>query len=51
MTQRLVQLKKKNDHDHGKYNTTQEVNKLTSDKFTARLRQANLASKNDIADL
>ena len=38
------------DHDHDKYVTTQEFNKLTSKKFTARLAQANLASKNDIAN-
>ena len=33
------------DHDHDKYITTQEFNKLTLEKFTARLKQANLASK------
>ena len=38
------------DHDHGKYFTTQEFNRLTSEKFTARLKPANLASKNDIAN-
>ena len=38
------------DHDHKKYITTQEFNKLTSGNFTARLAQANLASKNDIAN-
>ena len=38
------------DHDHDKCITTQEFNKLTSENVTARLRQANLASKNDIAD-
>ena len=37
-----------NDHDHAKCITTQEFNKLTSDNFTARLKQANLVSKNDI---
>ena len=41
--------KKITNHDHDKYITTQEFNKLTSDNFTARLAQANLASKNDIA--
>ena len=30
--------------------TTQEVNKLTSENFTSRLAQANLASKNDIVN-
>ena len=38
------------DHDHDKYITTQEFNKLTSENFTARLKQANLGSKNDIAN-
>ena len=36
------------DHDHNKYITTQEFNKLTSENFSARLAPANLASKNDI---
>ena len=30
--------------------TTQEFNKLTSENFTARLKQANLANKIDIAN-
>ena len=34
--------------DHAKYITTQELNKLTSEKVAARLAQANLASKNDM---
>ena len=38
------------DHNHDKYITTQELNKLTADNFVARLKQANLASKNDSAD-
>ena len=33
-----------------KYSTTQEFNKLTSENFTARLKQANLPSKSDIAN-
>ena len=37
-------------HDHDKYITTQEFNKLTAENFTARLKQANLASKNDVAN-
>ena len=42
--------KKITDQDHSnKYNTTQEFNKLTSENFAARLAQANLASKTDIA--
>ena len=28
------------DHDHGKYVTTQEFNKLTSENFAVRLAQA-----------
>ena len=38
------------DHDHDKYITTQEFNKLTSEHFTARLKQGNLPSKSDIAN-
>ena len=30
--------------------TTQDFKKLISDNFTTRLKQANLASTNDIAD-
>ena len=33
------------DHDHDKYIAAQEFNKLTSENFTARLKQANLLSK------
>ena len=41
-----------NDHDHyAKYITTQDFTKLTADDFTARLKQANLSSKNDITNL
>ena len=46
----LIEKKITTDHDHDKYITTQEFNKLTSENFTARLKQANLASKNDIAN-
>ena len=35
---------------HSKYITTPEINNLAAEKFTARLAQANLASKNDIAN-
>ena len=38
------------DHDHDEYVITQEFNKLTSENFIARLKHANLASKNDIAN-
>ena len=37
------------DHDHDKYVTTQKVNKLTAGNSSARLKQANLSSKNVIA--
>ena len=43
--------KKITDHDHDKYITTPEFNKLTSESFTARLKQTNLASKSDIVNL
>ena len=39
------------DHDHDKYITTQEFNKLTAENFTARLKQANVASKTEIAKI
>ena len=39
------------DHDHDKCITTQEFHKLTSEGFIARLKQANFASKSDIANL
>ena len=38
------------DHDHDKYITSQVLNKLTSENFTTILKQANLASRNDIAN-
>ena len=36
--------------DHNKYITTYEFNKLTAQNFAARLAQANLPGKNDIAN-
>ena len=39
------------DHDHDRYITTLECNKLTAENFASRLAQANLATKNDIAAL
>ena len=43
--------KKIADHDQcNKYITTHEFNKLAADIFAVRLKQANLTSKNDIAD-
>ena len=34
-------------HDHDKYITTSEFNKLTTENFAARLAQANLVTKTD----
>ena len=49
--QKLVNLKKNTNSDHiNKYITTQEFNKLMSQHFSARLAQANRASKNYIAN-
>ena len=47
-----MKLKKRiTDHDHSnKYVATQGFDKLTAQKFAARLAQANLESKNDIAN-
>ena len=45
-----IEKKITTDHDHDKYIATQELNKLTSKNFAARLVQANLASKSDIAN-
>ena len=42
--------KKITDHDNDKYITTPEFNNLTAEVFAARLAQANLASKIDIAN-
>ena len=42
--------KKITDHDRDKHITTPEFNKLTVKTFAARLVQANLASKSDIAN-
>ena len=35
------------DHNHGKYITTAEFNRLTTEKFKARLAQADLVTKAD----
>ena len=52
ITQKLIKLKKKitTGHDHDKYITNQEFNKLTSEICSARLAQANIASQSDIAN-
>ena len=45
-----MKLKNKITTNHTKYITTEEFNKLISETFVARLAEANLASKNDIAN-
>ena len=45
-----IEIKVTADHDNDKYIVVQEFIQLTSENFTARLKQANLASKNDIAN-
>ena len=48
---KIIKIEKKNtDHNHDKYITTSEFNKFTVESFVARLKQANLASKSDIAN-
>ena len=42
--------KKTIDHNHDKYITTPEFNKLTVENFAARLAQGNVANKSDIAN-
>ena len=42
--------KKTTDHNHGKYITTPEFNKLTGENFDARLKQENLVTKADFDD-
>ena len=42
-----IENKITDDHDHDNYIKTQEFNKLISENFTARLKQANLASQSD----
>ena len=46
-----IENKVTTDHDHDRHITTQEFNKLTPEYFTARIKQANLASKRDFANL
>ena len=38
------------DHNHDKYITTPEFNKLTAENFAARLNQADLVTKTDFDD-
>ena len=39
------------DHDHGKYITAKEFNKVTADNFCTWLKQTNVVCKNNITDL
>ena len=46
MTQKLVKWeKKRTDHNHDKYMSTPEFNKLSPEIFAAILKQANLVTK------
>ena len=45
---KITEIEKKiRDHNHDKYFTTPEFNKLTAENFVARLAQANLITKID----
>ena len=45
---KITEIEKKiTDHNHDKYITTPEFNKLTAENFAARLAQANLITKTD----
>ena len=50
MTQNWYTWKEILDHYHAKYITTQEFGKLTTENFTGRSKQANLATKADVDD-
>ena len=51
ITRKLMKLKRKiTDHNHDKYITTPEFNKLTSEYFAVRLKQANSTSKSYIVN-
>ena len=46
---KVIEIEKKlTDHNHDKYITTPEFNKLAADVFNARLAQANLITKTDL---
>ena len=47
---KIKEIEAKIPPDHDKYITTPEFNKLTKENFDERLKQENLASKNDITD-
>ena len=42
--------RKINDHNHDIYITTPEFNKFTAEIFAARLKEANVGDKSDIAN-
>ena len=47
-TTKVIEIEKKpTDHNHDKYITTPEFNKLAADVFNARLVRANLITKTD----
>ena len=46
---KIVDIEKKIP-DHDKYITTEELNKLRTENFAERLKQAKLSMKDDIAD-
>ena len=51
VTQKIRKIENKiTDHDHDKYKTNPEFNRLTSENFIARLKQENLATKSDITN-
>ena len=51
ITQKLMKLKKKADHDRSnKHITVPEFNKIAAENLDARLKQANLASKSYVAN-
>ena len=48
---KMFKIEKKTlNHNLDKYITTQEFNKLTKESFAARLKEAKLATKDDIGD-
>ena len=51
ITKKTNEIEKRiSNYDHDKYITSQEFNKSTAENFSPKLAQANLASKNDIAN-
>ena len=48
---KITEIQKKlTDHTHDKYISTPEFNKLTAEKFAARLKWVNLVTKTDFDD-